>query len=126
MVYLQFLYMKKFSHKFSISSNICPRNYINNPNLSQRCFDVPNRRHVSLARWLIVPTNVRYSLLADTICLTLFGMGEGLKRPLRPFCVLNFFSVRATNFNFSAFHFYCLRRFLANFQRCSTFQSKVI
>ena len=48
-VYLQVLYVKKFSHKFSVSSNICKRNLTINPNLSQRRVGMPNRIHVSLA-----------------------------------------------------------------------------
>ena len=49
------LYEKILTQVFNFFKH---RNYINNPNLSQRCFDVPDRRHVSLVRWLIVPTNV--------------------------------------------------------------------
>ena len=45
----QLLYMKKLSHKFSISWNICTQNLIINSNLSQCNFGMPNRRHVSLA-----------------------------------------------------------------------------
>ena len=90
MGYLQVLYVKKYSHKFSVSSNICARNLTINPNLSQRCFGMPKRIHASSAKSFIFPTNKMNSglnkfklmhFLADTHCLTLFGMWGGQKQP---------------------------------------------
>ena len=49
MGYLKVLYVKKYSDKFSVSSNICTRNLTINSNLSQGCFGMPNRIHASLA-----------------------------------------------------------------------------
>ena len=46
---LQVVYVKRFSHKFSVSWNNCARNLTITPNLLQRRFGMPNRRDVSLA-----------------------------------------------------------------------------
>ena len=90
MGYLKVLYVKKYSDKFSVSSNICTRNLTINSNLSQGCFGMPNRIHASLAKSFIFPANKMNSglnifnlmhFLADTICLTLFGISGDQKQP---------------------------------------------
>ena len=57
MGYLKVHYVKKYSDKFSVSSNICTRNLTINSNLSQGCFGMPNRIHASLAKSFIFPAN---------------------------------------------------------------------